>query len=286
MIKLSVVILSKTISNSIFEMTKCCFTTLLDSEKENKNLDIEIILVESNKDYIKHGFSYDDNVKIIIPDLEFNFHKFLNIGISAASGEYIALCNNDLIFGKNWFSEMLKIKAVNPEISSFSPYDESSNRLPKDIILANEFVKGYELQKEMTGWCFVVENIIFKKIGKLDERFNFYFADNDYAMCLRKHNIQHALICKSYVTHLRCKVTKEVIKIDSDFIKILKFNRNKIPKYVIKGNMFQILNDDKMIDGVIKFHQKWGHRKTIKLKLLIIEYLKKHNLGFLSRYVL
>lgn len=286
MIKLSVVILSKTINNSIFEMTKCCFTTLLDSEKENKNLDIEIILVESNKDYIKYGFSYDDNIKIIIPDFEFNFHKFLNIGISAASGDYIALCNNDLIFGKNWFSEMLKIKETNPEISSFSPYDEGSNRLPKDIILTNEFVKGYELQKEMTGWCFVVENIIFKKIGKLDETFNFYFADNDYAMCLRKHNVQHALICKSYVTHLRGKVTEEVIKIDFDFIKTLRFNRNKIPKYVLKGNMLQILNDEKMIDGVIKFHQKWGHRRTIKLKLLIIEYLKKHNLGFLSRYIL
>lgn len=286
MTKLSVVILSNTINNSIFEMTKYCLATLLDSEKKNKNLEIEIILVEGNNDYTKYGFSYDDDIKIIIPDIEFNFHKFLNIGISAASGEYIALCNNDLIFKRNWFAEMLKVKAANPEIGSFSPYDENTNRLPKHIVLKNDFVKGYELQKEMMGWCFVVEKTIFDKIGKFDERFNFYYADNDYAMCLIKYNIQHALVCKSYVTHLVGKVTEEVIKTQSNFVNSFEFNKKKIPKYIIKGNMSQILNDKKMIDGVIKFHQKWGNRKTIKLKLLIVEYLIKCRLGFLSRYVL
>lgn len=286
MTRLSVVMLSKTINNSIFEMTKYCISSLLDSEKGNKNLYIEVVLVESNKDYKNHGFSYGDNVNVITPDITFNFHKFLNIGINVASGEYIALCNNDLIFGRNWFTEMLKVKKTNPEIASFSPYDESSNKLSETIILNNDFVKGYELQRQMTGWCFVVDKKVFKKIGKLDEKFNFYFADNDYVMCLRKHNIQHALICKSYVTHLGGKVTEELVKTDSNFINSFKYNRKKIPKYVIKGNMLQILNDDKMIDGVIKFHQKWGHRKTIKLKLLIIEYLKKYNLGFLSRYIL
>jgi len=286
MIKLSVIILSNTINFPIFEMTKYCFSSLWDSERENNNLDIEIILVESNKDYKKAGFSYSDTVKVITPNLTFNFNKFLNIGIRASSGDYIALCNNDLIFRRNWFTEMLKVKTINPEILSFSPYDENTNRLPKDIIFFNDFVKGYELQKEMTGWCFVVEKIVFKKIGKLDERFNFYYADNDYVMCLRKHNIQHAIVCKSYVTHLGGKVTEEVVKIESDFNKAFEFNQKKIPKYVIKGNMLQILNDDKMIDGVIKFHQKWGHRRTIKFKLLIIEFLKRFNLSFLSRYIL
>jgi GT2 family glycosyltransferase len=275
MTKLSVVILSKTINNSIFEMTKSCFSTLLGSENENENLEIEIILIESNKDYKKNGFFYDDNIKIIIPDFAFNFHKFLNIGVSAASGEYIALCNNDLIFNRNWFTEMLKVKASNPEIESFSPYDESTNRLSKNVILTHNFIKGYELQKQMTGWCFVVENKIFKKIGKFDEVFNFYYADNDYAMCLIKHNITHALVCKSHVIHLRGKVTEEVVKTDFDFIKSFQFDKKKIPKYVINENLLQILNDEKMIDGVIKFHQKWGHRKAIKVKLLIIEYLKK-----------
>jgi GT2 family glycosyltransferase len=286
MIKLSAVILSNTINESIFEMTKHCLATLIDSEKENRNLTIEIILVESNSQYKANGFSYSDAIKIITPKIKFNFHKFLNIGIEAASGSFIALCNNDLIFHADWFSEMLKVKETNPEIASFSPYDKTSNKLSEKLILNNDFVKGYELQRQMTGWCFVVDKEVFKKIGKLDEKFNFYYADNDYTMCLRKYNIQHALICKSFVTHLGGKVTEEVVKTNLEFNSSFDYNRKKIPKYVIKGNMYQILNDDKMIDGVIKFHQKWGHRKTIKLKLLIIEYLKRYNLGFLSKFIL
>ena len=31
----------------------------------------------------------------------------------------------------------------------------------------------------------------FKTIKQLDERFNFYYADNDYAMQLQKYNIKH-----------------------------------------------------------------------------------------------
>lgn len=286
MIKLSAVILSNTISNSIFEMTKDCIFTLIDSEKENKNVTIEIILIESNNQYKEQGFFYSDDIKIILPKIKFNFHKFLNIGIDVATGNFIALCNNDLIFKRDWFSEMLKVNKTNPEIASFSPYDQTTNRFSQEIILKNDFVKGYNIQKEMTGWCFVAEKDVFKRIGKLDERFNFYYADNDYVMCLRKHNIQHALICKSYVIHLGGKVTEEVVKTDLDFVNSFNYNKRKIPKYVFRENMLQILNDDKMIDGLITFHDKWGNIRIIKLKLLIIEYLKKYNLGFLSKYVL
>lgn len=286
MVKLSAIILSRTINNSIYEMTKKCYSTLIDSEKENRNLEIEIILVESNKDFEKEGYIYGNNLKIITPELPFNFHKFLNIGINQASGDFIALCNNDLIFHKNWFSEMLKVKYSNPKILSFSPFDETTNRLPKSLIKSNDYILGYELQKQMTGWCFVVQRTVFNKIGKLDELFNFYYADTDFAMCLIKHNIQHALICKSHVTHLMGRVTKDVIKTDINFVNSFNTLGRKIPKYVVKGEMYQVLNDEKMIDGVIKFHQKWGHRKSIKLKLLIIDYLKRYQLGFLSKYIL
>lgn len=290
MIKLSIIILSNTINNAIYEMTKNCIQTLVMSESENLNLNLEIILIESNKHYKKLEFNFSDIVKIIIPVEEFNFNRFLNIGIDYATGDYIALCNNDLIFSKNWFTEMMKIKDSNPEIMSFSPYDQKSNRTSKEIIAANDFVLGYEIQKQLTGWCFVVNNQVFKKIGALDERFNFYYADNDYAMCLRKYNIKHALVTKSVVVHLGGLVTKEINKIESDFSKSFQLtevtNKAKIPKYVVKQNLVQILSDEKMIDGVIKFHQKWGHRKVIKLKLLIIEDLKKYKLGFLSKYIL
>lgn len=285
MIKLSAIFLSNTIDESIFEMTKNCIQTMIDSEKGNSNLIFELILVESNCDYLDQGFVYNKDVKVILPNEDFNFHRFLNFGIRHATGNYIALCNNDLVFYKNWFSEILKICDENPKIKSFSPYDETSNKIPKTVIQNRNYCEGYEIQKQLTGWCLVVNEKALELIGKLDERFNFYYADNDYAMTLRKYNITHALVCKSKVLHLGGKV--------SNAISNKKSNRKNnsiiikdIPKYVIAGNMFWILDDEKMLEGVITFHKKWGHRKVIKLKLLVIEFLLKYKLGYLNRYIL
>ena len=285
MIKLSAIFLSNTINESIFEMTKNCIQTMIDSEKGNFNLLFELILVESNCNYLDQGFFYNEDIQVITPNEDFNFHRFLNFGIRHATGNYIALCNNDLVFYKNWFSEILKISNANPQISSFSPYDETSNKIPTSVIQNNSYCEGYEIQKQLTGWCIIVEEKTLELIGELDERFNFYYADNDYAMTLRKYNITHALVCKSKVLHLGGKVSKAIRNPKSNGENIFISNKN-IPKYVITGKMFWILEDEKMIEGVIKFHEKWGHRKAIKLKLLIAEFLIKYKLGYLNRYIL
>lgn len=285
MIKLSAIFLSNTINESIFEMTKYCIQTMIDSEKGNSNLIFELILVESNCDYLEQGFVYNVGVKVITPNEDFNFHRFLNFGIKQATGDYVALCNNDLVFYENWFSEILKICNANPKIKSFSPYDETSNKIPKSVIQKNSYCEGYEIQKQLTGWCLIIDAKALELIGKLDERFNFYYADNDYAMTLRKYNITHALVCKSKVLHLGGKVSNAITSKKS------KGKNNQIiikdiPKYVIAGKMFWILEDEKMLEGVIKFHKKWGHRKVIKLKLLVTELLLKYKLGYLNRYIL
>lgn len=284
MIKLSAIFLSNTINESIFEMTKNCIQTMIDAEKDNSHLIFELILVESNGNYSEQGFTYNEEIRVITPNEEFNFHRFLNFGIDQATGDYIALCNNDLIFYKNWFSEILKVTLTNPRIRSFSPYDETSNKIPKNIIESRSYCEGLEIQKQLTGWCLIIEAKALRLIGKLDETFNFYYADNDYAMTLRKFNISHALVCKSKVLHLGGKVSKEIGILEPNGI-TNSISKKDIPKYVTAGNMFWILQDKKMVDGVIKFHKKWGHRKTIKLKMIITEFLIKYKLGYLNRYI-
>jgi GT2 family glycosyltransferase len=258
---------------------------MIDSENENPNLHFELILIESNSNYLKQGFFYGKAVKVITPNEDFNFHRFLNIGINQATGDFIALCNNDLIFYRNWFSEILRIRDANPTIRSFSPYDETSNKIPKPIIESRRFCEGLEIQKHLTGWCIVIEAKALELIGELDERFNFYYADNDYAMTLRKYNIRHALVCKSIVLHLGGQVRKAIREKHKNGEDYLTLNKD-IPNYVIAGNMFWILDDEKMIDGVIKFHKKWGGRKVIKIKLLLTEFLVKYKLGYFNRYIL
>jgi len=140
----------------------------------------------------------------IYPDTDFGYNKFMNIGIKATSSEYICLCNNDLLFYKNWASEILGVFEKQKEIDSANPlcpsfeYDQKINDGP-NIIIRNQ---NLGINGILTGWCIFMRRSLIKKIGLLDERFTFWYADNDYDMTLRKYRVKHALIKTSLVEHL------------------------------------------------------------------------------------
>lgn len=275
MVDISLIVLSKTDDETIYNMTKTCFDSFIKSaQKVNKTF--EIVLVESNKE--TSFFKDYKNIKIITPSESFNFHKYLNVGLKNTSAETYVLSNNDVVFDEYWLEELFKVSDCHKEIMSFSPYDINSNKLNKDIILNNDFVCGYEIQKHITGWCIVLKQDVIKKIKALDERFLFYYADFDYALTLIKYNFKHALITKSKVFHLESMSSKTK--------KVKPFVLPKrTPKYVINQNWTWVLGNEKMIEGLIVFHDKWGSRRLIKLKQLIAERLANLGLGYFNKYI-
>lgn len=271
---LSVVILSMTKSEDLFNMTYNCINSLIDSED---GIDIEIILVESNKEYEKSDFKYPGFVKVIIPQESFNFNKFLNIGIKEASGNYIALCNNDLIFQDRWFSEILVVAENDDEIMSFSPIGK-----PLSDSINSSYEIGYKVMTHIKGWCIVVKRELFQKIGMLDETFDFYFADNDYAMTLRSKNIKHALVFKSHVIHLEKQSSDKkgnVKGIDVDLL-----SKYKIPKYLHDSQYLWVFNNEKNLSGFLKFHNKWGTPNWLYRKNKLADVLMKNKLGYFNRF--
>tara|TARA_R110002049_G_scaffold3795_5_gene27654 strand:- start:133090 stop:133935 length:846 start_codon:yes stop_codon:yes gene_type:complete len=277
MIQFSLIVLSKTDSIDIYEMNKQCFNTFVKSVKYSEST-FEIILIESNEE-AKYDYLIP-NLKIITPKEDFNFHKFLNIGINEATGNYYILSNNDVVYSENWIDAFNKAKKKNKNILSFSPYDSKSNKLPKSVVQENELVLGYEIQKHLTGWCIITDEKVFDKIKKLDERFNFYYADYDYAMQLQKYNVQHALVTNAKVSHLESVSYHQENSINYDQLP------KETPKYLIKENWTWVLKDKKMVAGLIMFHKKWGTRKSIKIKLFIVLKLKIIGFGFLNRFIL
>lgn len=273
--KLSVIILAMTTTKELFTMTTNCINSLVESEK---NINFEIIVIESNKEYFLSDFKYPDFVKVIVQEENFNFHKFLNIGINASNGEFVALCNNDLIFYKNWFSEILKVKEDNPSIMSFSP----SGKID-DYCFNKTFELGYKVRTHIMGWCIVANREVFPKIGFLDEMFDFYYADNDYAMTLKYNNVKHALVCNSHVNHLEKKPS-------TNFEKQLEqkafLKQYKIPNYLWNDEYEWVLESERNLSGFLKFHNKWGKPLLYYRKNKISDMLIKFKLGFLNRFVL
>jgi GT2 family glycosyltransferase len=273
--KLSAIILTMTTTEELFRMTSNCISSLIASENATE---MEVVIVESNKNYLNVGFKYPDFVTVIVPESDFNFHKFLNIGIKASTGEYVALCNNDLVFQNNWFTEILKVKEENPSIKSFSP-----NGKIDDCFFRNKFEIGYKVQTHVKGWCIVANREVFPSIGFLDETFDFYYADNDYAMSLKCNNIKHALVFNSYVTHLEKKSSTAIekhLKQKKDFIA-----KYKIPNYLSTGDYGWILEDEKSLSGFLKFYSKWGPPNLVYRKNKIADILIKYKLGYFVKFL-
>ena len=95
----------------------------------------------------------------------------------------------------------------------------------------------------------MVERNLFEKIGMLDEKFDFYYSDNDYSMLLYKNQIKHALCTKSQVKHLGSKNSTE-LGINHNIIKKSKKEQelNKLPKYLQNSDNAWILENPKMLD--------------------------------------
>jgi len=282
----SAIILSNTKSQSIFDMTLRCIESMIEAEVHNPEINFEVLLIESNKQIHNSPYQFPEYVKVIIPTEEFNFHKFLNIGIKAATGGLVGLFNNDLIFHKNWFTEILNVKKQYPKVKSFCPVDYDSKFTPKTFFEGKDYLFGYKVRRHIVGWCIIAEKSMFDKTGLLDELFSFFYADDEYSLMLQKYGIRHVLVAKSEVSHLESKVSKELEKKKSAFFDDVEIPKKDIPKYIFTEQNRWMLERKKLLQGHIIFHKKWGSPKTIAIKSKIARIFIVNGLGFLNKYFL
>jgi GT2 family glycosyltransferase len=145
----------------------------------------------------ENGFIYN-NCDIIFPEMEFNYNKFLNIGIKASTADWVLLCNNDIYFYKNWLVEMKKAIFDYKDIKSFSPISPTWHLHQG---LESGCIVGYEVSKHICGWCILVRKDVVESCDLFDENFKFWYQDNDYSLTLKKNNIKHGLVTSSRVEH-------------------------------------------------------------------------------------
>ncbi len=204
--QIDVVILSNAKTAELKAITQQAINSCLQSETE---IEFNVIVIEQNPNV------FYENCKTYYDASEFNYNKFLNKGIELGSAQYIALCNNDLVFNSDWCStivaamkkyNLLSACPVCPHVQKY--------RMP----LTEEIYLGYRNSHEVSGWCIVINRDILKVIGKLDEGFPFWFADNVYSEQLKKHGVAHALVTGSVVEHLGSRTLNTLDKVEKDSI--------------------------------------------------------------------
>lgn len=241
MIEVDVVMLAFTKSREIFEMNCKAIDSLRAAEPQIR---FNVFLIESNQAFLDLGWTYDAETKLVFPKQKFNFNEFNNIGKDLGSADWVLFCNNDVEFFTGWCSEMLKAHNANPKLRSLCPVDPSSKHTPKGTFQEGKLYQiGHLVRVTFTGWCFLVQRSVFEETGPFDPRFDYYFADDDFTLQLRKHDILNAAVPSSHVRHLAHITSKETGLAISD-----KFKH----------------------DQAI-FHSKWGSQRSIAWKNRLTE---------------
>lgn len=273
MTTLSVIILSYAIDDEIFQMNCRCIESLFDSEQWEYG-QLEVLLMESNKQNL---YTYDERVKVLIPDEGFNFHRFFNIGMSHTDGNFVAFCNNDIVFTKDWFSAIMQVKKVHSEFMCFSPLDRSYPMMGEDTLPGNKpYYIGWENKKHFAAWCFVWERKVFDIIGLFDETFDFYSADDDELQTLRYYAIPNVVVTNSEVKHLSQVVTKKEGLINPH--KIEDREQYPLTEEEIRRGWSWLWDDDRFYVAYQRMKVKWGNEHVIKR---VHQFLERHTWLFI-----
>ena len=259
--KLSIIILSYAIDSDIYDMNCQCLNSLFESEEWQKD-ELEVLLIESNT---QSAYQYDERVRVLIPGENFNFHRFLNIGVSATIGEFLAFCNNDIIFQSGWWTAIKHVKNANPKFMCFSPLDRSYPMMTEEQMPSTmDYYIGWENKRHFAAWCFVWERKVFDIIGPFDELYDFYSADGDELLTLRKYALPNVLVTHSEVKHLSQVVTKKMDEQSSPVIPQEIRDKYPLTDEEIRRGWTWLWEDIRFYEAYQKDKQKWGHWRVVK----------------------
>lgn len=214
--KVDVIIISDAKSESLYEVTRKGLDSLMRSSIKNT---FTVVVIESQKDVFYEDYNcrkWDHTVITYHPTEEFGYNKYLNIGIKMTNSPYVALCNSDLTFKKGWSEQLISVMEKYDTVYSCSPWcPEILGDNTKHIM---QIYPGFEIRKHFAGWCILQKRTLYDIIGLLDERFKFWYADNDLALTIQKHNLQHVLVPASVVHHHSNNIGKTAEALSEDEI--------------------------------------------------------------------
>lgn len=145
-------------------------------------------------------------------------HRSWNRGCRLATGQYIAVCNDDLVFGYRSLTNC--VEAMDRAKAHACYPCHTRHALPSDFdhLARNKSSEPGEFQgpPEFRGFCFLISAVAYEKVGPFDEEFQFYCGDDDYWFRLCKagfwpREVRNALVhhYQEATTHKRMRDPEE-----------------------------------------------------------------------------
>ena len=139
-------------------------------------------------------------VRIIKNKENLGFAAGNNLGMTAATGDYILLMNNDIVVTSGWLERMVSCVERDPKIGIVGPMSNyvSGPQLVKDVTYnittldgLDDFGAGFskkytgkaERLLRVVGFCMLIKRAVINKIGGMDGRYGLgNFEDDDFSL--------------------------------------------------------------------------------------------------------
>lgn len=202
------------------ELLEACFKSLLRQDYPTEH--VEVILVDngSQDNSLEVAETLFPSVNIIKNSTNVGFAPAVNQGAAAATGDYLALINNDAYANRSWLQEMVqtleahrdtgvvcvgskmldwygrKIDFIGGGMNFYGQGDQFFHQLPIDAIDARE-----EEILFACGGAMLVDREVFFQVGGLDSDYFAYFEDVDFGWRLWLYGYRVLLAPNAIVYH-------------------------------------------------------------------------------------
>ncbi|KJZ65714.1 glycosyl transferase [Pseudomonas fluorescens] len=212
--KVSVVVL--TYNN--LELTKACLDSLLT---QSHYANLEIIVVDNNSSDQTPAFltawsdGHPDRIVILNPDNK-GFAAGNNVGLAAASGEYMVVLNNDTVVTAGWIKGLIRHLQDNKDIGIIGPI---TNNIGNEAKVSTRYSRIEDMHAEssemtrirMGQWfeintlaffCVMFPRSTYEQIGGLCEEYGLgFFEDDDYCRRVQHSGMRAACAEDVFVHH-------------------------------------------------------------------------------------